>query len=246
MARGGRGRPSQKNNIIYFQEQEFLIALKSALKESTMTIRQNILATALANARKLDMREKKTVRIEGQPITSDRDRRNDLIKSIVALQTEWLSSSVGGKANTLLRMGVGAMEQDASFKKSYVGLYYEYGIGGKQDPSGYWIEVMADPNPWRSPGQYSVTRSKFKPEGRKGRWRDLGGNIRITKSPRGGERNPVLKRIGQDFSAQFWFRSAFKQFSTKKFVLDQYKAAINKVDPRKYIVSKKTFTLGKD
>ncbi|MEK5060938.1 MULTISPECIES: hypothetical protein [unclassified Paenibacillus] len=246
MARGGRGRPSEKNNIIYFREQEFLTDLKRELKAATMTIRQSILAEALANARKLDMREKKTVRIEGQAPMSDRDRRNDMIASIVALQTEWMSSAVGGKAQTLLKMGVGAMEQNSSFKRSYVGLYYEYGIGGKQDPSGYWIEGMADPNPWRSAGQPSVTRSVFQPKDKKGRWRDLGGNTRVTNSPRGGERRPVLKRIGQDFKGEFWFRKAFTKYSTKKFVLEQYRSAISKVDPRRYLVAKKTFTLGKD
>lgn len=246
MARKGRGRPSEKDNIIYFDKQRFYTDLRKELKAATTTIRNAILAEALANARKLDLREKKTVRIEGQAPMSDRDRRNDLIKSITQIQTEWLSSEVAGQAQSMLKMGVGAMAQDHTFKRSYIGLYYEYGIGGKQDPSGYWIEEMADPNPWRNPGEYSVTRSKFQPQGLNGRWKDLGGNTRVTTSPRGGERKPVLRNVGQDFKGEFWFRQAFKKYSTKKYVLEQYRQALAKVDPRKYLVVKKTFTLGKD
>lgn len=250
MARPSKvGRPSKKRNIMYFNFNKFYTDLKKELKKATSNIRNAILHEAKRNARRLKLRTNRTVRFYGQdqPV-SDYDRRKDLIDSITTLQTKWLESQVGEKAlNSVLSMGVGAMEQNASFKKSYIGLYYEYGIGGQQDPSGYWIEEMADPNPFRRPGEPSVTRSKLNPRNQAGKWKDLGGNIRITNSFKGGRRAPILKMIGRDFAGEFWFRRAFERYTKSNYVAMQYRTAVLKCHPAKYIViPKKKFVLGRD
>lgn len=234
--------------VIQFNVTAFLNALGKELKKMNQTIRDELWDAIKDNMRDLPFK-KNPVRLSGGRETSDWERRIALFNSMVDSRANWITT-------THLQSTIKAMAKD--FKQSHIGLYYEYGTGEKQDLSGFKYESLGDPNlPFRVPntGARIVTRSSRLGMG--GAWRDAGGNLRVTDSPRAGEpvRSDGAKAarfrayIGEDVEAAHWFRNAVEN----KYLNNRFKSlwvtAIKAVWSKNKIESfliLKDFTIGKD
>ena len=225
--------------IMYFDVDKYEAEMKKALMDATIKIRQLLYDTIICNIKVLPFKDNPVVMADGSE-TSDAERKEALLKSVdkgghVRLHTENFNRYYAS---------VSAMA--SKFEDSYVGWYYEIGTGEESDLEGYskygMTASLGDVNPFRLPnvGAPIVSRSATL-----GPWRDLGGNLRTTKSQLGGigssnipenvssERYAEMvdrfrEYIGEDIKAYYWFERAVEEVSDK--VLDIYKKAVMSVD----------------
>jgi hypothetical protein len=233
-------------SVIQFNATAFIKALGKELKVANQNIRDEMWDAITDKMRDLPFKPN-AVKLAGGGITSDIARRSALLKSMVDTRANWITE-------THLRSTITAMANN--FKESHIGLYYEYGTGQKQDLEGFKYESLGDPNlPFRVPntGAPIVTRSWRRGMG--GAWRDAGGNLRITASPRAGEPTKpgsaaearFRNYIGEDVQAYHWFREAVNSPALKRRVNVHFGKAIKniqKIFTSFFVLS--NFTLGKD
>lgn len=233
--------------VIEFNVVKFINALGKELKKVNQDIRDELWDAIKDNMKDLPFKRNE-VRLAGKASTSDWERRKALLNSMVDTRANWLTE-------THLRSTVRAMANN--FKESHIGLYYEYGTGRKQEPGSNY-ESLGDSNmPFRVPntGAPIVTRSRKLGMG--GAWRDAGGNLRITDSPRAGE--PVKaggtkaarfrKYIGDDVEAAHWFSNAVNNPYWKKRFVSKFKSAMNRIATRLRsgeFIFVRDFTIGKE
>lgn len=239
-----------KIHVIQFDAAKFLHVFGKELKKVNQEIRDELWDAIKDNMRNLPFK-KNEVRMTMGSDTSDWERRTALFNSMVDTRADWLTESY-------LRSTIRAMAKN--FKQSHIGLYYEYGTGEKQE-AGSTYESLGQPNlPFRVPntGAPIVTRSRKMGMG--GAWTDVGGNLRITDSPRAGE--PVKKDgkkaarfrkyIGDDVQAAHWFSNAVNNSYWKKRIDKLFGTAIEeKIQPQMqsffiHANGTRKFTLGKD
>lgn len=219
---------------ISFDVKGYERALMNAIKQVHKELRDELWQLARDQASALPFKDN-PVRLAGGSYTSDRDRADELISSIIAERLEW----VGGK---VLRTAVSAMS--TNFEESHIGVYYEYGTGENVEPdetSSKYL-AMGERNPFRLPvaGSPIVTRSKFY---KQGRWRDLGGNLRETDARWGGRRDEgFIDYVGEDLEAYHWFSKAFDHVRAK--AKERYIKAIESVHFGKFIRLKPRIVLG--
>lgn len=231
--------------VMYFDLNRYEAEMKKALMKATREIRQLLFDTIIRNIEALPFKDNPVQLADGR-VTSDAARKEALLESVskeghVRMQIEDFASYYG---QVVIKTSVSAMA--SNFEDSHVGWYYEIGTGEQSDPVGYakygMTASLGDVNPYRLPhvGAPIVSRSACD-----GYWRDLGGNLRTTKSRLGGIGNPeppvpmdsiaygdmVLKfreYIGEDIKAYYWFERAIEEVSDK--VLNIYKDAVMSVD----------------
>lgn len=225
-------RKSYASYLMYFDLRSYLHELRREMKAAVTQLRDKFYEEAMRNVRNLPLKKNKVVMKDGTE-TSDYKRRGALINSIVTERVEWI-------AECSLRTAVNALVKN--FKDSHIGIYYEFGTGEEaEDASRFSIGFLGDPNPFRK-GKTIVTRSKHK---NGGVWRDAGGNLRITRSPRGGDYDSGLREyIGEDIKAYHWFRNAFQSMEEEavKVINDVFK----KVSPLEFLHVRSSFVLGRD
>jgi len=198
---------------IEFDAHGYLRALKNAITKVTAEMQKELYHRTRAKAQALPYKDN-PVRLANGRFTSDADRADAVINSVVNNGLEWVARNVVSATVTAL---------EKYFNKSFIGLFYEYGTGKNADIDTPFF-ALGDWNPYRLPvaGAPIVTRSKHV---NGGVWTDLGGNKRITYSPRGGERDAdFVKYIGEDIEAHHWFREAFEE--VKDEVLENYRRVV--------------------
>ena len=239
----------KSRKYISFDSKGYINTLQQEMKRAMYEVRNLIQQRAIAQARALPLKKIKTVYYKGRKIkqnevrladgstTSDASRRDALIQSIVNDEVKW-------QGNNILKTAVRAMANN--FKESHIGWYYEYGTGSSAEnlpPTAHAVAAagIRAHNPYRH-GSSIVTRSAHVDGGT---WVDLGGNLRITRSPRGGETDEGFRKaIGQDVEAYHWFRQAYEMSKTEVF--DIYKEALKRVHPGKFMKVRHRIVLGRD
>ena len=230
---------------MYFDLDRYEAEMKKALMKATREVRQLLFDTIVRNIETLSFKDNPVQLADGR-VTSDAARKKALLESIskeghAKMHIENFASYYG---KVVINASVSAMA--TNFEESHVGWYYEIGTGEESDPRGYakhgMSASMGDVNPYRLPhvGAPIVTRSVYD-----GYWRDLGGNLRSTRSRMGGIGNPEPPKsihpdsyaamvdkfreyIGEDIKAYYWFESAVEEVSEQ--VLDIYKEAVASID----------------
>lgn len=230
---------------MYFDLNKYEAEMKKALMGATREVRQLLIDTVIRNIESLHFKDNPVHMADGSE-TSDAERKKALLNSVskeghVRMHIENFASYYG---QVVIDASVSAMA--TNFEDSHVGWYYEIGTGEKSDPEGYtkygMTASLGDVNPYRLPhvGAPIVSRSS-----EHGYWKDLGGNLRSTKSRVGGIGNPEPPRpihpdsyaamverfrdyIGEDIKAYYWFESAVEEVSDQ--LLDMYKKAVVNVD----------------
>lgn len=236
--------------IMYFDVNKYKAEMQKALKKATMEVRELLLKNIIRNIEALPFKDNPVQLADGR-VTSDAERKDELIRSVrkeghVRRHINNFSRYYG---TVVMEAAVSAMA--TNFKDSHVGWYYEIGTGEKSDPAGYakygMSASLGDVNPYRLPhvGAPIVSRSA-----KHGYWRDLGGNLRSTRSQLGGIGNPepptlrngermssevyaqMVERfreyIGEDIQAYYWFERAVEE--TSRQIVDIYKKAVLSVD----------------
>lgn len=208
--------------------------LKQAIRVATKELRDELVSLAKQNLSSIPFKDN-IVRMAGGGITSDEERKSAVMESIIAGRLQWIERKT-------LSYGVSAL--DKNFPDAHIGLYYEYGTGTEVDVEADFPGWGKNWNPFRLPiaGAPIVSRSKFT---NGGFWEDLGGNLRQTKSPRGGTRNAsFVRNIGADTKAYHWFSDAFNTIRAKANA--RYLKAFRTVPLDKYFIVKKKVVLGKE
>jgi len=203
-------------------------------------IRKKILNDLKYKAAALPYKSNK-VRMAGGMVTSDLARREAVVASIVA-------TKLNREINDTVRVTFSALK--SNFKDSHIGLYYEYGTGDKA--SGDYSSLKGIPH---TAGQYNqyrtgrtiVSRSKhinYAGLG-KGKWYDMGGNIRVTGSPKAGVHDAKFRDyIGEDVSAAYWFRDTMQ--SEAPYIRKQLSIALKSIELKDYFKMPTKIILGKD
>lgn len=223
---------SGRSSYIDFDGKAYINALKKGIIDAMLELRDEIYKEAVKNAASLPFKSNK-VRLANGSFTSDAERVDALLKSIETDTFHWINHQV-------VRTAVKAMERN--FSQSFIGLFYEYGTGEKFDVSSGINIIDSSWNVYRvqKAGSPIVTRSKYI---NGGYWTDLGGNLRKTLSPRGGERDEgFIKYVGDDIEAHYWFRNAY--LSVKDKVVERYKRVLEEVHPAKFIHLANRIVLG--
>jgi hypothetical protein len=239
----------KSRKYIYFDAKAYINALQQELKKAMKEVRDLLQDRVTMEAKALNLNAVRTVYYKGRKIkqhevhladgstTSDAQRKGALLKSIVSDQIKW-------EGNNILRTAVRAMANN--FKDSHIGWYYEYGTGKQAENlpvSAYRVAAagIRAQNPHRY-GREIVTRSVHEDGGT---WVDMGGNLRTTHSPRGGETDPGFRKyIGDDVQAYHWYRKAY--MSCKDDIAKIYGKAIKKVHPGKFMKVTPRIVLGRD
>jgi hypothetical protein len=228
-----RGRPSKgATTLIEFNGSLYLQDLKKAMEVVTAEMREMLYKDIYSNASSLVMKDN-TVLMANGDTTSDAERKDALLDSILADKIEW----IGGELHTAVRAIAN------NFKESHIGVYYEYGTGSAalDNMQSLKYYTLGDRNPYRT-GKEIVSRSKYgrmiKEEvngkgvtvGLEGYWRDMAGNLRRTRSTWGGVRNEgFIRAIGGDTQPQLWYYRGVLNLKQKyrSMILE----AIKKVNP---------------
>jgi hypothetical protein len=239
----------KSRKYIYFDAKAYINVLKQELKKAVKEVRDLLQDRITMEAKALPLNSIKTVYYKGRKIkqheihlanggtTSDAQRKSALLKSIVSDQVKWESDNI-------LRTAVRAMANN--FKESHIGWYYEYGTGKRAENlpvTAYRIAAagIRAHTPHRY-GREIVTRS-IHDNG--GTWIDMGGNLRISHSPRGGETDEGFRKyIGDDVEAYHWYRTAY--LSCRDDILQIYGKAIKEVHPGKFFKVMPRIVLGRD
>lgn len=239
MASRGAGRPSNNSKLLYFNYKAYYRDVVKAVKKALNSIKKTIVSDMKYKVASINFKTNK-VRLAGDLVsyTSDAERKHSVIDSIE-------SSKIMRDANDSLRVYFMALNKN--FKDSHIGIYYEYGTGENAIEAPSKIKRMAGtPNKVRA-GKEIVSRSKhinYAGQG-KGKWYDMGGNLRITGSPEAGVHDSKFKQyIGEDVEAKQWFGKALK--NRDKYIKQQIIAAVRSVPLGKYLVIKPVFKLGRD
>ena len=234
-----------------FEAKRYLTDLKQALKSAQNEIQFLLYQRLRDRVRSLPMKDN-PVKLDGGRITSDVERREALLNSMVRHQQKWSKKQY----TEILTGVVSAMEEN--FTESHIGWYYEIGTGVKSDPSLYsrygLSSSLGEPNPYRmaSVGSEIVSRNRAN-----GTWRDLGGNVRTTGSRIGGvggsgtsplkedgsrvsdqslrdAEERFIEYIGEDVMAHRWFELTVRSMEDE--LLKHYREALSKVDIKDYII----------
>lgn len=259
-------RKSNKDYLMYLDVDKLEMEISKRLRSATNEVKNLLQETLIRNASSLPMKDNEVPMADGS-VTSDKERQESLVQSIKSGRVGTLDSVAEGFnrywEGIVYGTYVTAMED--GFKDSHVGWYYEIGTGEESDPELYarynMTASLGDVNPYRLPhiGAPIVSRSR-----NDGTWRDLGGNIRSTRSPVGGiggneipknskgepmatsKRYEEIKRkfrenIGEDIRSYEWYRKAVEEVSDQ--VLSIYTNSIrdlNILDPNLDILHVKT------
>ncbi len=221
--------------LIYLDVEGYMKAVRESLKDTMKVIKNDLVRRVKNRASALPFKDNE-VRISGGTPTSDLKRSSALIDSI--------EGNLRFVERDVLELTVTAME--TGFKDSHIGLYYEHGTGDEWDGYEYETNSVASPNKYRK-GSSIVSRSMFIDYAGlgRGRWVDVGGNLRVTSSVRAGERDRgFVDYIGEDVKAYYWFSGTFKD-NKERYAL-MIRGAIEKVWLGNYLILKRTFVLGKD
>lgn len=220
---------------MYLDVEAYYRAIRHEVKKAMTEIKNDLVQQILYNAKMLPFKKNK-VKLAGGEVTSDYERRGALFSSIEG-HLEWVESDV------LQAVFLSIKE---NFEESHIGLYYEHGTGDEWDGTMTPVGTNPTPNRYR-PGRKIVSRSKFINYAGlgKGRWVDLGGNIRVTGSKEAGRRTPeFVKYVGHDVKAYHWFSRAFDE--RRSFIMKKIQDAIKSVPLSRYLIVKSKFILGKD
>lgn len=223
--------------IIRFKYREYIRDLEQELRKAMYRVRDAVHQKALEYAARLPFKDNEVKLADGST-TSDAERAGAFLSSILVDRVSWEMN------RTVLKTAVFAMRDN--FKESHIGFYYEYGTGTKEDPDSpiFSIGDGRNFNTFRLPvvGSRIVTRSKYV---NGGVWEDLGGNKRITNSPRGGEYDQGFREyIGEDIEPHHWFERAYQE--SIEYALNEFREAVKRVPvsnyfilPRKYVIGRK-------
>lgn len=214
------GRPRDRDILIMgFDSERYLKDLRKELSKAMHKIRNLLYKRVRQNIRRLPFKDNPVVMAD-LSITSDLERSRALLNSVSYEKVNLVGMG-------LLQTAVSAMGGD--FRDTHIGIYYEFGTGYHEEPVPWVANLPQDGNIFRA-GSAIVTRSKYV---NGGLWRDLGGNLRITQSPRGGERDKgFVDYIGDDIEAYHWFGWAL--VNTKAEAADIIRQAVAKVSPLNY------------
>lgn len=230
-------RPSNQSRLFSFDVDGYVSELRYSLRSAVREIKETLLKELKNSAKSLPFK-RNPVRLAGGEVTSDYKRRRAVINAINASMDE-IERDVIMLTFTAL---------DNNFKDSHIGIYYEHGTGEEWDGEYETLPgIVPSPNKYRS-GRQIVSRSKhidYAGLG-KGKWIDLGGNIRVTASREAGRRTPgFIAYIGEDTKAYHWFSSVFEE--KREWIMKKLREAVMKVKPERFIrLSTKNFVLGKD
>lgn len=228
------------NKLLQFDDRSYYKDMISNTKKNVTKVRDEMLKSMKTKIGSIKFKDNK-VRMAGSYVqegyvTSDAERKRAVLNSIIATR-------VDNDAYNSLKFTIYALKDN--FKQSHIGLYYEYGTGRYNYERG-WEGGIETRNPHR-PGMQIVSRSRhidYAGLG-KGKWYDLGGNIRITGSRYSGRYNAEFRQyIGPDIEAHYWFRNTVREYRSK--IIEAIKKAIQETDISKYIKCMRTFTLGQD
>lgn len=233
-------RPLKNTKLIYFKYNEYYHDILMSVKKVLPDIKKVVLSEMKYRAKSLPYKTNpvKIVKSGSTVVTtSDAQRRDAVIQSIGA-------SRVEREVRDTLRLHFYALNKN--FKESHIGIYYEYGTGEKADEAPLKIQnLRGSINRYRT-GKAIVSRSKhinYAGIGN-GKWYDMGGNIRITGSPKAGVNDAKFRSyIGEDIEPKYWFSGALK--ARQEYIKARLRKAISiKLD--KYLVLRPTFILGRD
>ncbi len=234
-----------KDSLIYLDVEAYLKDLRKNLKSAMRDIKDDLVSNLRSTVLSLPFKDN-PVRIGGTIgpdgsivggyLTSDLERQNAVVNSIEG-HMSFIEKDV-------LEVVVTALEKD--FEDSHIGLYYEHGTGTEWDGTMTPVSTNPSPNKYRT-SKSVVSRSRFinyAGIGR-GRWVDLGGNVRVTASGEAGIRNDkFIKYIGDDIKAYHWFSNAFSKRRDK--YMQMIREAVKNVPLNKYLILKSEFILGRD
>lgn len=233
-----------QRKILVFNARAYIDALAKQLKKANHAIRQDLMREMMSEIQTIDFKDNDVKMADGT-VTSDAKRKSALLQSFATQQAEWIT-------RTSLRSMVYAMK--SNFKDSHVGLYYEFGTGVENTTSNY--ESLGDWNPFRihATGQPIVSRSRHVGMTAgllrgKSAWHDIGGNMRVTGSKRGGQDDGGFRKyIGEDVEAYHWFSDTINTKYMKGQVKEHITTAFQSVRIINYIEineGQKKFILGK-
>jgi len=231
MARFRVGRPSN-TFIVYLDANKFIKDLRSSVSKVTKELAIELEQKAKENVQGIPFKDNE-VKLASGKVTSDAERKGAVLSSIIYEGLKWLDNEVDVATVSALKK---------KFSESHIGLYYEYGTGEEVDLNSPFFGSIGDWNPFRLPvaGAPIVTRSKYI---NGGYWRDLGGNLRVTESPRGGQADAGFREyIGEDVEAYHWFLNAYNEIKSK--AIKKYAEAINSIHIDKYLRVKPQVWLG--
>lgn len=221
--------------IIWFDAAAYVDAVGKELKTLLYKLREELRASILAQLHETNFKKNNLVRLADGNYTNDIERSAALMASVL-----W--DPIVNDVGKALRTTVYAMRDN--FEDTHIGWYYEYGTGTKQDEAAPIKGYDGTPqNRLRAVGAPIVTRSKFI---NGGVWRDLGGNMRLSKAIRAGVTDEkFLKYIDQETDAEYWFAEGVRQ--VRRDFNERILTAIKSVPiNRKDFWHIRDFTIGKD
>lgn len=218
----------QAESLITFDKLNFEKSLRAECLSIMVDVKTKLLQITLANAMRMDFNNIPTILATGR-MTSNALRKRSLIQSIVARRFNW---ELNGRK---MRIRLSAMGSD--FKESYIGWYYEYGTGTKYEPpkAGISLPYPGTYNKFRALGDGSrlVTRSRYT-----GTWTDMGGNERLSYSPKGGKPLPDSFEV----EAYHWVENGLN--SVIPYAIERFKEVPNKVNQAKFLKGHKLIIRG--
>lgn len=211
------GRAALSTKWMYFSKGAFAKSLNSAINQSSTVLAEEFKGYVIKRLAQINFKDN-PVKLVGEGETSDAKRKQALLNSIRVMH----GNNADDAYNRIKRITFEAMSKD--YKNSFVGYYYEYGTGEKEIEMNRAERPLEEKNPART-SQTIVSRSKFDIySGGPGKWEDIGGNLRVTGSPRAGvgantpdpETGKVNKEaekrfrayIGRDINSYLWFHGS--------------------------------------
>lgn len=229
------GRVPFSQKIMTFDRRAYQRDLEDVLMAATQELQRTLYQKVRDRASGLPFKDN-PVRLANGQVTSDAERRLDLLNSIQTSAPRWLQRH-------RIQASVSAME--GNFKESHIGWYYEYGTGEKADRShepklgrGSWNRFRSGGVP--TAGARIVTRSiRYN----RGEWIDMGGNRRITYSYQGGETDEGFRAyIGEDVKPYYWFGKSVQE--VRQEMPQVYRKALAEVPLTRYLHMPSTYRLG--
>jgi len=224
------------NKYIYLDMYRYKIELRRAFRRNSRKVGEYLYDKVLAQLAITPFKDN-IVKLAGGRVTSDADRKHSVRRSVRYVVHKIEDQSI--------QVTIGALSKN--FKTSHIGLYYEYGTGNEWtgEESVVNTEYSVD-HTYRS-GRDIVSRSKFINYSGvgKGKWLDLGGNVRETSSFEAGTRDAgFIAYVGDDTKAYKWFSGTIEDHKEDidRIVLE----TISEVPITRFLSIMPKFTLGKD
>lgn len=234
-----------KQRLVYFDTAKYIRALRRELKKVNNELKHRMYRYAKRNLGSIPFKDNK-VKLFGGSTTSDRDRKAAVMQSIIEDHFESAGDRIfiAGvtELTTSIRGSVSALAS-GDYKDTHIGLYYEYGTGTKASLDGPFHIAQAK---WNVPFRPIAAQAPIVSRSRAvngGIWYDIGGNMRVTSSPKGGMRTPAfIAYVGEDTEAHHWFRNAYEQM--RREAVDMYRRALREVNPMKFMQVSSKIVLG--